>query len=391
MKRVLAALLALVFLIIPAGATDVYSGDSVDYDAAQTVADLSELKCASAVLCDLDSGRILLELNPDQRRAPASVTKIMTMLLTLEACDSGAISLEDTVTASEHASSMGGSQIFLEPGEQMSVLEMFKSVSIASANDAAVALAEHISGSEEIFVEKMNQRARELGMVNTEFKNACGLDEEGHLTTARDIAIMSAELSRHKEAFMFTTTWTDSVRNGEFGLTNTNKLIRTYKGITGLKTGSTGEAGFCISATAEKNGLRLCAVIMGAETSALRFECATALLNLGFASYESVDPLQGVQLPEIRVRRGKNEVLPLVTGEHRQILIDRGSAKTLNLTTVYPEEVEAPIQKGDVLGKIEVRQEDRLLCQVPILAGADVEKLGFFGSILKILGSMRPF
>ncbi|MBR4941016.1 MAG: D-alanyl-D-alanine carboxypeptidase, partial [Clostridia bacterium] len=310
-------------------ATDQPAGDTIDYDAAQTVAELTQLKCASAVLCDLDSGRVLSELNADERRAPASVTKIMTMLLVLEACESGAISMEDTVSVSEHACSMGGSQIFLEPNEQMTVSDLFKSVSIASANDAAVALAEHVSGSEDIFVARMNERAKELGMVNTEFKNACGLDEEGHLTTARDIAIMSVELCRHELAFSNTTTWMDSVRGGEFVLTNTNKLIKTYKGITGLKTGSTGDAGFCISATAEKNGMRLCAVIMGSETSKDRFEAATALLNMGFASYESVDPIKDVVLPDIPVIGGKNEALSLVTGEHGQILIDRGSADQL--------------------------------------------------------------
>ena len=390
MKRLISALLVLTLLVIPVPATE-ENGDVVDYDAAQTVADISELGCASAVLCDLDSGRILLSLNPDEQRAPASVTKIMTMLLVIEACKSGAISMDDVVTVGEHACSMGGSQIFLEPGEQMTVKELFKSVSIASANDAAVALAEYVCGSEDIFVDKMNTRARELGMEHTEFKNACGLDEDGHLTTARDIAIMSTELCRHEEAFTFTTTWMDSVRNGEFGLTNTNKLIRSYKGITGLKTGSTGNAGFCMSATAEKNGLRLCAVVMGSKTSAERFECATALLNLGFASFESVDPLEGLDLPQIRVKGGKNEVLSLETEEHRQILIDRGSSDSLEIELEYPETVEAPIQKGDTVGMVTVKQNQNTLYTVPITAADSVEKLGFFGAFVRLMSALRFF
>ena len=390
-KRLISALLVLIMSALPVFAFEENVNDIVDFDAAQTVADISELGCASAVLCDLDSGRILLSMNPDEQRAPASVTKIMTMLLVIEACKSGAISMDDVVTVGEHACSMGGSQIFLEPGEQMTVRELFKSVSIASANDAAVALAEYVCGSEDIFVAKMNSRARELGMDNTEFKNACGLDEAGHLTTARDIAIMSTELCRHSEAFMFTTTWMDSVRNGEFGLTNTNKLIRSYKGITGLKTGSTGDAGFCMSATAEKNGLRLCAVVMGSKTSAERFECATALLNLGFASYEAVDPLEGMELPQITVKKGKNEVLSLETEEHRQILIDRGSSKSLNIDLEYPEIVEAPICKGEILGQITVTQNGNTLCSVPIKAAEDVERLGFFGALFRLMSRIRLF
>ena len=390
-KRFISALLVLILSALPVVAFEENADDVVDFDAAQTVAEITELGCASAALCDLDSGRMLLMLNADEQRAPASVTKIMTMLLVIEACKSGAISMDDIVTASEHACSMGGSQIFLEPGEQMTVRELFKSVSIASANDAAVALAEFVCGSEDIFVAKMNTRADELGMENTEFKNACGLDEEGHLTTARDIALMSTELCRHSEAFTFTTTWMDSVRNGEFGLTNTNKLIRSYKGITGLKTGSTGDAGFCISATAEKNGLRLCAVVMGAESSAKRFECATALLNLGFASYESVDPLANTELEQIRVKKGKKEVLSLETEEHRQILIDRGSSGSLNVELEYPEVVEAPICKGDIIGQITVSQNGNVLCTVPIKAAEDIERLGFFGALFRLMSCVRLF
>lgn len=391
MKKILAVILLTATLFVRAAATDVFTGDTVDYDAAQTVARITELNCASAVLCDLDSGKILAELQPDVKRAPASVTKIMTMLLVLEACHSGAISLDDTVTAGEHACSMGGSQVFLEPGEQMSVLELFKCVSIASANDAAVALAEHVAGSEELFVEKMNSRARELGMVNTEFKNACGLDSEGHLTTARDIAIMTVALARHSEAFTFTTTWMDSVRNGEFILNNTNKLIRSYKGITGMKTGSTSEAGFCISATAEKNGMRLCAVVLGAETSAERFQCATALLNLGFASFESADPTEGLVLPDIRVKGGKNETLSLVTGEHSHIIVERGRADELMITAEYPQTVDAPVKMGDEIGKVTVSSKGEVISRIPILAGEDVEKLGFFGAFGRLLSSVKLF
>lgn len=228
-------------------------------------------------------------------------------------------------------------------------------------------------------------------MMNTQFKNACGLDTEGHYTTARDIAIMSAALARHSQAFAFTTTWMDSIRNGEFVLTNTNKLIRSYKGITGLKTGSTGDAGFCISATAEKNGMRLCAVVMGAETSKIRFECATALLNLGFANYESVDPLGGLTLPEIGVKGGKNETLSLITGEHSHIIIEKGTGDSLVISAEYPQEIKAPVTAGAELGRVTVSQNGEPILTVPIFAAHDVEKLGFFGAFCRMLARLSLY
>jgi D-alanyl-D-alanine carboxypeptidase (penicillin-binding protein 5/6) len=248
----------------------------------------AEVKAKSAVLMDVNTGTVLLQQNKDERLAPASVTKIMTLLLVFEALDSEKIKLTDMVTVSENAASMGGSQIFLEVGESMSVDDMIKSVVVASANDAAVALAEFVGGSESAFVKMMNDRAAELGMTNTNFENATGLDDDtkNHLTTAYDIALMSRELLKHDKITEYTTIWMDTVRNGEFGLSNTNRLVRFYKGITGLKTGSTDKAGFCISASAKRDNLHLIAVIMGSESSSIRNAEAAKLLDYGFANYD---------------------------------------------------------------------------------------------------------
>ena len=259
-------------------------------DSVVTIGAIDGMNAESAILIDLDSGKVLYELNADKVLPPASITKIMTLLLVVEAAERGELQYTDTVTASEHACSMGGAQIYLKVGEQMTVEELFKAVSIASANDAAVALAEHVAGSESLFVARMNERAAQLGMTNTVFKNACGLDADGHVTTARDIARMSAELCKHEKAFAYSTTWMDSVRNGEFELVNT--------------TGSTGKAKCCLSATAERNGVALCGVVMGCETGAIRFESAAALLDYGFATFERAELVADTALPEIRIRYG---------------------------------------------------------------------------------------
>ncbi|MBQ5974057.1 MAG: D-alanyl-D-alanine carboxypeptidase [Oscillospiraceae bacterium] len=367
------------------------AGDVFDFDAAQTVADLSQLSCAAAALADLDTGRLLLGLHEDERRAPASVTKIMTMLLVTEAVESGAVGWDDVVTASEHACSMGGSQIFLEPGEQMTVRDLFKSVSIASANDAAVALAEFVSGSEELFVEAMNARAGELGMEDTSFRNACGLDAEGHLTSARDIARMSAALCAHPDALTYAVTWMDSVRDGAFGLTNTNKLIKTYGGLTGLKTGSTDEAGFCISATAQRGDLRLCAVILGADTSKDRFEAATALLNLGFSSYEKLDPSAGLPPRTAAVRSGTAGSVSLLPGSRESVLIRRGSAGTVELRVEAPEILTAPVAAGEAVGRVTVLQDGKTLCEIPLVAGEDVPRLGFWAALVRLTDRLGLF
>ena len=257
--------------------------------------DTLDVPCAAAVLIDEDSGTVLYEKNADQQRPIASITKLMTLLLTFEALSAGRIALTDTVPVSEHAYHMGGSQIWLEPGEQMTLDDMLKAICISSANDAAVAVAEFVGGSEPAFVQQMNARAAELGLTNTHFENSCGLDAEGHLSTARDVAMMSREiLLRHAEVRNYCSIWMDTLRGGATQLVNTNKMLKTYNGITGLKTGTTSKAGVCISASAERNGLRLIAVVLGASSGKERFEAATALLDYGFANYENVTP----QLPE---------------------------------------------------------------------------------------------
>ena len=278
----------------------------------EPVRDVLDLKCKSAVLMEADTGRVIYEQNADEALPPASVTKVMTLLLVMEAIEDGKIKLDDTVTVSERAASMGGSQIFLEIGEQMSVEDMLKSVIIASANDAACALAEFVSGSESAFVKAMNDRAQELGMKNTTFENTNGLDDTAtnHLTSARDIAIMSRELIKYDKILEYSGTWMDTVRNGLFGLTNTNRLVRYYKGCTGLKTGSTGKAGFCVSATAVRDGVSLICVIMGAESGDVRNAMATTLLDWGFANF-GVYRHEAKVLEPIRVVGGTSDRLSI--------------------------------------------------------------------------------
>ncbi len=402
-KRLLTFLLVPLLLILPVAAgpgDDVptggltYAGGSPDEPVFQIVPvslEKSQLPAASAILMDLDSRTVLYEKDADLRLPPASITKIMTMLLVVEAIKAGQISWDDQVVASEHASSMGGSQIYLEAGEVMTVDELFKAVSIASANDAAVALAEHVAGSEDVFVARMNERAKELGMKNTVFKNASGLDEEGHESTARDVAIMSAALAEHPEAFKYTTTWMDSVRNGEFGLTNTNKLVRSYKGITGLKTGSTGRAKYCISATAERNNLRLVAVIMGADTTQNRFNAAATLLDYGFAMFERVDLSEGVEVPEVRIKHGVVEKLTPVPQGSVYSVVPRGSAGKLSKAILLEPSYNAPLSKGDRLGSIEVKLDGKSVGRVPLVAGEDVPRLTFWKAYSWLLAAMRCF
>ena len=270
--------------------------------AAEETAGLT-VSAPSAVLMH-PSGRVLYEKNAHEPLPPASVTKVMTLLLIMEALDEGAIALDDMVTGSAHAASMGGSQIWLKEGEQLTVDEMIKCIVVASANDCAVAMAEHIAGSEEAFVERMNTRAQELGMENTHFVNCCGLDADGHLTTAYDIALMSAELIKHEKIFDYTLIWQDTIRDGAFTLTNTNRLIRSYDGMTGLKTGSTSVAGFCLAGTARRDGLDLIAVVMKADTSGARNADITAMLNYGFANFASVTPTPDQPLMPIRISIG---------------------------------------------------------------------------------------
>lgn len=347
----------------------------------------------SALLMEVSTGQVLYEKEADKQRAPASVTKVMTMLLIFDALKEGKISLEEEVTVSEHAASMGGSQVFLETGETQSIETMLKCISVASANDACVAMAEHISGSEEAFVSTMNERAKMLGMTHTTFVNCNGLDADGHLTTARDIGIMSRELlMNYPKIHTYATIWMENIthktRKGisEFGLTNTNKLIRQYPYATGLKTGSTGNAKFCVSASAKKEDVELLAVIMGAEDSKSRFRDATTLLNYGFGTCTRYEDREEMALPKMPVAGGLIENLSLYAEESFTYMDVKGrNFGKVEKKISLPEQVKAPVKKGEQIGKVEYYLEKEKLGERKILAGEEVEKRNFHGSMKKIL------
>lgn len=344
-----------------------------------------EVTAPAALLMDAGTGKVLYEKNPHEIRVCASITKVMTLLLVMEAVDSGKIKMNDMVTASAHAASMGGSDIWLEPGETMTVDEMIKATTVASANDAAVALAEHISGSEEVFVDEMNRKAQKLGMKDTVFKNCNGLDEDGHVTSAYDVAVMSRELMKHKTIFNYTSIWIDYLRNGKTQLVNTNKLLKGYKGITGLKTGTTSKAGSCISATAERDSLSLIAVVLGSATGKDRFRDAAKILNHGFANYVMMKPevKKEDMLPVNVVNGMQNSVntgADLTTG----FLIEKGKENEVKSDIVINEEVEAPVIKGQVVGKITYSLGDEILAEYDITALNDIDKLSF-SSVFGIL------
>ena len=331
----------------------------------------------AALLMEKTTGQILYAQNEHDALPPASVTKIMTVLLTMEAIDSGRIALDDMVTVSAYAAGMGGSQVFLAEGEQMSVDDLLKAVCVSSGNDAAVALAEHVAGVTELFVEQMNNRARELGMKDTHFVNCTGLTAEGHVTSAHDIALMSRELLlHHPEVRSYTTIWMDTLRNGTFGLSNTNKLIRFYDGATGLKTGFTQEAGYCISATAERDGMELIAVIMKGNTSDSRNADAKTLLNYGFSTYALVDVQPEEPLPALPVTLGAADTVALTLPEEgRTVLLEKSRSGGLTQTVELPEAVPAPLQAGDTVGILTVSREGETLLTVPIVAAETVEAL----------------
>ena len=333
----------------------------------------------AALLMEKTTGQILYARNEHDALPPASVTKIMTVLLTMEAIDSGRIALDDMVTVSAYAAGMGGSQVFLAEGEQMSVDDLLKAVCVSSGNDAAVALAEYVAGVTELFVEQMNNRARELGMNDTHFVNCTGLTAEGHVTSAHDIALMSRELLlHHPEVRNYTTIWMDTLRSGTFGLSNTNKLIRFYDGATGLKTGFTQEAGYCISATAERDGMELIAVIMKGTTSDSRNTDAKTLLNYGFSTYTLTDIQPEEPLPVLPVTLGTADTVALTLPEEgRTLLLEKSRSGGLTQTVELPETVAAPIQTGQQVGTLTVRQDDTALLTVPIVAAETVEKLSW--------------
>ena len=312
-----------------------------------------ELAAPSSILMEKTTGEVLYEDNADEKLRPASVTKVMTLLLVMEALEDGRIGWDDMVTTSAAAAEKGGSQIYLEENEQLPLTEMLKSVVVSSANDCACALAEHIAGSEAAFVQRMNERAQELGMVNTHFVNCTGLDDgpdaNEHLTTARDIAIMSRELLKHEKIKEYTTIWMDTVRNGEFGLSNTNKLVRFYDGTTGLKTGYTSGAGYCLSASAERGGMELIAVVMHCKTSPDRFESAKALLNYGFANYALVDPMENLTIEPVPVVLGRQELVQVQAQGAGTILIDKALAGSVTCAVELDESVTAPVNFDELL------------------------------------------
>ncbi len=334
-----------------------------------------DVAAPSAVLMDAESGKVLFEKNAHEKRACASVTKVMTLLLVMEALDAGKIKLEDEVAASAHAASMGGSDIWLEEGEVMTVDDLIKATVIMSANDAAVVLAEYVAGSEEDFVSQMNQRAQQLGMEDTTFKNCNGLDEEGHLTSAYDVALMSRELITHEKIFDYTQIWMDSLRDGKTQLVNTNKLLKTYDGITGLKTGTTGKAGSCISATAERNGLSLIAVVLGCSTTQERFDSAAKLLDYGFANWASVE----IQLPavgNVSVTGGMQSSVQadLQKSGSLSVLVPKGQEAEVKTKIQLPASVKAPVEQGQRLGEIICTLGEETLAEIPILARGAVEQ-----------------
>ena len=347
-----------------------------------------EVEAKSALLMDAATGTVLFEQNSHQALAPASVTKVMTLLLIMEAIDSGRIGWNDTVTASEAAAAKGGSQIFLKVGETMSVADMVKSIAVSSANDCACAMAEHIAGSEEAFVELMNQRAKELGMGDTHFVNCTGLDDgeaaQSHLTSAHDIGIMSRQLLLyHPDIKNYTTIWMDTVRSGQFGLSNTNKMVRFYPGCTGLKTGFTSGAGYCLSASAQRDGMELIAVVMGCETSPKRFSACKSMLDHGFANYALIQP-EAAQSP-IPVKMGIVDTVNAAPAQLSPLLIDKAQKSTVSFQTELLPEVSAPVSKGQRLGQLTVTAGEQVLAQIPLVATQTVPRLTFGQIFIRVL------
>ena len=372
-KKLLAAALAAALLALPA-------------PAAQAASGTPTVNCGAAVLMEKETGTILYEQNSHDKLEPASVTKIMTLLLVMEAIDSGRISLDQTVSISARAVSMGGSQIWLKEGEQMTVRDLLKAVAVVSANDGAVALAELVAGSEEGFVALMNQRAKELGMADTTFVNCTGLPAAGHLTSAHDIALMSRELIRsHPSIREYTTIWMDSLRDGAFQLTNTNKLIRFYDGATGLKTGSTDSALYCLSATAERSGMELIAVVLKSPTSQERFDAARALLDYGFANYTLMDVYPDQALPPIDVLLGEADCVQPVLSQSSRILVDKAQLNSVTSQINLCENVEAPVEAGQKLGEMVVTVDGQVLQTIPIVAERAVDRLTVPGIFLRFL------
>ncbi len=365
------ALIMVLALIVEAIPTFAARNDIAAVSSGLTL----DLSSKSACLMEASTGEIIYEQNPDEKLEPASVTKIMSLLLIFEAIDEGVLKMEDMVTGSDKAASMGGSQIWLEVGEQMTADDMIKAMVVVSANDCTVAMAEHIAGSEEAFVNRMNKRAAELGMNNTNFVNSTGLPVENHYTTAKDIAIMTRELLKHEQILNYTNIWMDSLRGGEMGLSNTNKLIRFYPGANGMKTGYTDSAKYCLSATAKRDKLQLIAVTMMAPTSDERFQDAKKLLDFGFANFCIYNP-EISELPEMRVKGGVKSYVPLECGSE-EILVAKGREKLIETYISLPESLEAPVKCGDVVGKLIFKIEDEVIAEREITVKEDVRRMSF--------------
>lgn len=377
MKKTVLLLLALLLLSAPAYAAAPLSGDDIPVSAP------------SAVLMEKTTGNVLYEKNAYDRLQPASVTKVMTMLLVAEAIADGSLRTDETVTASARAAGMGGSQIWLEEGETMSVGEMLKCVTVVSANDCCLALAEHMAGSEEAFVARMNRRAEELGLTDTHFVSCSGLtDSPEHYSCAHDLAVISRELISYDFIKEYTTIWMDSIRGGEFGLSNTNKLIYHYPGATGLKTGFTTEAMYCLAATAERDGVEYIAVVLHAPTSADRFESAKTLLSHGFATWTLVSPTGVGALPPVYVTLGAEETVQPVLPEGSCVLVEKGGAASLEYEVSLPDRVAAPVAQGQQLGTLSMYSGDHLLQTVPLLAGCEVPRLTLWQRVWRLAASL---
>lgn len=394
MKKLLCVFLAAVFALCPFSVNATETADVYPYDIAMgeywftpTSAEyISNGDAKALLLMEYSTGKILYAENETEHLPIASVTKVISTLLVVEAIDEGRITLNDMVTVSEYAASMGGSQVFLEAGEQMSVDDLLKSLVVVSANDATVALGEYICGSEAAFVSAMNERARELGCENSNFVNTNGLPVEGHYSCALDIALITRELMKHKLIFNYTGIWMDTIRNGTFGLANTNKLIRFYKGATGMKTGFTGEAKYCLSGTAERDGMHLIAVVLGAETSDKRFAAAKGLLDFGFANYSSVT-LEAPSLEPIKVTRGTEESVAL-TAEPISVLIEKGGkGDTESKANIY-ESLQAPVENGTEAGYIAYYRNGEEIARAKVYTAGAVEEISYFSMLKKIFGAI---
>lgn len=347
-----------------------------------------EIKAKAGLLMDASTGKVLMAQNAHEKLYPASVTKIMTLLLVTEAIDSGKISITDTVTASREACSKGGSQIWLEEGEQMTVDELLKAAAVASANDACEALGEYVAGSSTAFVKMMNERAKELGMNDTNFENCTGLDDtaENHKTSAYDIALMSRELLKHQRITNYTTIWMDSLRGGETELVNTNKLVRFYEGATGLKTGTTSKAGCCVSASAKRDGLHLIAVVLGSDTSDDRFSSARAMLDWGFANYERAElSIDAARIPAVGVLGGITDSVQPVIPDAQQILLEKGRAGEITQEIDLAAEVEAPVEAGQTLGRVYFKLDGETIYTCNLLSETEIPRLTFFEAFRRLL------